>query len=36
MGRRAFLLLFAILLLAVGVYRFMDGSAKKADYDAFM
>ena len=36
MGRRAFWLLFAILILALGIYRFIDGSAKKAEYDGFM
>ena len=36
MGRRAFRLLFAILILALGIYRFIDGSAKKAEYDGFM
>ena len=36
MGRRAFWLLFAILILALGIYRFIDGSAQKAEYDGFM
>ena len=34
--RRIFGILFALLLIAVGAHRVMDGSVKKAEYDEFM